>query len=357
MQKSRIKKSIALTTCSLFGVLILTGVLPTHNREVSAATVDYTQSERGNAPSSTLPVPPGYRCVPQPTGMQGNLKVINWAGFTGAVSYTFDDSNSSQLDNFPAINALGVPMSWYLLTSKTESASCIWKQAIKSGHEIGNHTDTHPEIASESDIDKCTAFIQHHFGITPLTIAAPYGDLSYVDPSKPRFLFNRGVWGGSIAPYDDTVDPYNLLCTTPETNATASDLTNIVNTARSAGNWQILLFHGFNGGTDTPYHPLDVDQFIANVKEVKAWGDMWMDSVINIGSYWLAQMLFSSLTPTISGRNIEYQWKLPAHFPSGKSLRVTVTGGTLKQNNKVLKWDSHGYYEISLDAGSLTITP
>ena len=47
----------------------------------------------------------------------------------------------------------------------------------------------------------------------------------------------------------------------------------------------------------------------------------------------------------------------PANFPPGKYLRVTVTGGHVSQNGQQLAWDTHGYYEISLDEGSLTVGP
>ena len=47
----------------------------------------------------------------------------------------------------------------------------------------------------------------------------------------------------------------------------------------------------------------------------------------------------------------------PAHFPPGKYLRVTVSGGTLTQAGSTLAWDDHGFYEVSLDAGTLTLSP
>ena len=37
-------------------------------------------------------------------------------------------------------------------------------------------------------------------------------------------------------------------------------------------------------------------------------------------------------------------------------VRVTTNGGTLKQGSTILPWDDHGYYEVSLDAGSLTLS-
>jgi hypothetical protein len=44
-------------------------------------------------------------------------------------------------------------------------------------------------------------------------------------------------------------------------------------------------------------------------------------------------------------------------FPAGKFLRVTVDGGTLSQSGVIVPWDDHGYYEIALDAGSVTLSP
>jgi hypothetical protein len=48
---------------------------------------------------------------------------------------------------------------------------------------------------------------------------------------------------------------------------------------------------------------------------------------------------------------------LPPNFPPGKYLRVTVDGGTLTQHGVSLPWVTHGYYEVALDAGSLTWSP
>jgi peptidoglycan/xylan/chitin deacetylase (PgdA/CDA1 family) len=309
----------------------------------------------GPVVSSGLPVPSGSNNVSRPSGVAGNLKVINWAGFKGAVSYTFDDANSSQINNYSTLNALGVPFTFYLWTNKSEASNNIWAQAVKDGHELGNHTRSHAYNGTASDVDAATTFIKQHFGVTPLTMAAPYGDSSYISLAQSRFLLNRGVSGGSIAP-NGSSDPFNLPCCIPATGASASAMTSTVSSARNAGNWQIFCIHGFSGGTDGAYQPIDINQFTSHVAAVKAFGDIWIDSAVNVGAYWRAQKLFASITPTTSGSDIVYKWTLPANFPSGKFLRVTVNGGTLKQNNQALNWNSHGYYEVALDAGSLAIS-
>lgn len=313
-------------------------------------------STSGPVVSSDLPVPPGNNNVPRPSGTAGGLKVLNWAGFKGAVSYTFDDANSSQINNYTALNNLGVPFTFYLWTNKSEASNNIWAQALRDGHELGNHTHSHQQNGTGSDIDIATSFIQQRFGVKPLTMAAPYGDQSYVSLAQSRFMLNRGVGGGSIAP-NGNADPFNLPCYIPPTGAQASNMNSVVSSARNAGNWQIFCIHGFTGGNDGAYQPFELSQFISHVNTVKSFGDMWIDTALNIGAYWRAQKLFASLTPTKSGNDIIYRWNLPTNFPSGKFLRVIVNGGTLKQNNQILNWDSHGYYEIALDAGSLTISP
>jgi hypothetical protein len=36
-------------------------------------------------------------------------------------------------------------------------------------------------------------------------------------------------------------------------------------------------------------------------------------------------------------------------------VRITTTGGTVTQKGETIAWDDHGYYQISLDAGEVTI--
>jgi hypothetical protein len=77
---------------------------------------------------------------------------------------------------------------------------------------------------------------------------------------------------------------------------------------------------------------------------------------VPVGAYWRGGKVLSSVAPTKAGGSQTWTWTLPAHFPTGRFLRVKVDGGTLAQRGKPLTWDSHGYYQIALDAGSLTLT-
>jgi hypothetical protein len=82
-----------------------------------------------------------------------------------------------------------------------------------------------------------------------------------------------------------------------------------------------------------------------------------MDSMVNIGAYWMGQKLLTEASEETSGDDTVWTWTLPDHFPPGKYVRVTVDGGTPSQEGKALPWSSHGYYEVALDPGTLTLSP
>jgi hypothetical protein len=119
-----------------------------------------------------------------------------------------------------------------------------------------------------------------------------------------------------------------------------------------------VLVHGFAGGNDGAYQPVSIGEFMAAVNHARSLGDVWIDSVVNVGAYWRAQKMFAGIAPTVSGNSKTWTWTLPAHFPPGKVLRVRIDGGTLTQpGGRTLTWDDRGYYEVALDAGSLTLSP
>lgn len=332
---------------------------------VTACAMTLFGTPRSSTAQSTLPVPPVKR-VPKPSGPVGGLKVLDWAGFKSAVTFTFDDSLSSQIDNYPQLQATGVHMTFFLVGGNNPD-SPVWARAAKDGHELGNHTQHHCRSNAtgcawgayagslEAEYDQCTQLIEQKDGVPDVwTTASPYGDTGFDQVAATRFFLNRGVRGGQIAPNDNS-DAFNLpthVASAGETSATSS---NYIDTAEAAGKWQIFLYHSMGG--DNGYAPVNVDDVVGTIRHAQSLHDVWIDTMVNVGAYWAGQKAVTNATARQAGNTTILTWTLPAHFPPGKYIRVTVTGGTLQQGGHALAWNDGGYYEVALDARSLTIAP
>jgi peptidoglycan/xylan/chitin deacetylase (PgdA/CDA1 family) len=304
-----------------------------------------------------LPVPPTTG-VARPSGAVGGLRVLDWAGFSAAITYTFDDANTSQISNYDALQALGVPFTFYLWTSRPGATSNVWRTAVTDGHELGNHTQSHLQGSSPglaADTDAAELFIQNTFGVAAYTMAAPYGASQYVDIARTRYLLNRGINDTMVMP-TGTTDRLSVPTVIPPQGADAEELNRHTDAARSSGGWKSILIHGFTGDGGA-YQPVDFAEFVASVEYTKAFGDVWIGTLLDIGTYWVAQRAIRETAPVVEGSSTTWNWVLPDHFPPNRTVRVTVTGGTLLQVGVPLTWDEHGYYEVALDAGSLTLSP
>ena len=62
-----------------------------------------------------------------------------------AVSLSFDDARMSQVDAGTALlDQYGIKATFFVVPSSVEKRLDGWKKAVANGHEIGNHTLTHP---------------------------------------------------------------------------------------------------------------------------------------------------------------------------------------------------------------------
>src|SRR5262249_47536036 len=131
----------------------------------------------------------------------------------------------------------------------------------------------------------------------------------------------------------------------------------VIDSAHTAGSWVIMLIHTITPTAQNWYAPVAVTALTDSIAHAQSLGDVWVDSMANVGAYWRGQKLLTAATPSASGSSQTWTWTLPAHFPPGQYLRVTVDGGTPSQGGGALAWNDHGYYEVALDAGSLTLAP
>jgi hypothetical protein len=239
------------------------------------------------------------------------LKDFVWPeGKKAALSLTFDDARLSQIDTgMPIFAKYKVRATFYVSPDNLEQRVDGWKQAVQDGHEIGNHTMTHPctgnyafskENALEDltlekmarEIDGANELISKFLGIKPVSFAYPCCQTfvgrgkdvkSYVPLVAERFLFGR--LGLSEAANDPTVcDPVQLLCTGSD-GLSFDELKALVDQAVEDRRWLILGGHEIGpGGYQTTLAPAleKLCQYAQNPQT-----GIWIDTVGSIGQYLL----------------------------------------------------------------------
>jgi len=172
----------------------------------SVASADYT-FDSNYQPDSGLPKPP--TSVDLRVGSvktPGGLKVVDWAGFRAAVTYTFDDA--AQADEYPELQATGQRMTFFLTCGWNHDPS-LWLQAARDGQEIGNHTQHQCSadgancgagpwaVSIEAEYDECTERLKQAYGLDNIwTTAAPYGDTGYDEVAAAQCGYaDTAQWG------------------------------------------------------------------------------------------------------------------------------------------------------------------
>jgi peptidoglycan/xylan/chitin deacetylase (PgdA/CDA1 family) len=236
------------------------------------------------------------------------------------VSLCFDDGKPSQYQlALPALRRHGFRASFYLMTGRLEAASprvrgdilARWRELVVDGHEIGNHTRTHPCSANFAwiqkpargledlsiddmrvEIDEAQRFLEQAFGIRPRTFAYPCGQTfvgrglsqkSYVPLVASAFLVGRGFNAeGPALPLRCDLSCVPALSMD---NKDAASLRMLVDAAMEGGHWLILVGHSIaerNGPYTT--HIGALNELLTYLKETH----VWVDTVERIGSH-LAQ--------------------------------------------------------------------
>lgn len=362
---------------------VVTGCIgTTTNAQMSAPAGNHARNDSAISAASSAPVATtasdspcglpnvGASGVARPSGKAENLKVLDWAGFEAAVSWSYDDAQPSHIEHYAELQATGIRQTFYLSTGdgNKDNLGALWAQAVRDGHELGNHTAHHCHAnglgcsfgawagSIGAELDQCTAFITQNYPQKSVwTAASPFGDVGYDAQTQSRFLLNRGVKGGMVGPNDST-DPSELPCHMAASGESSDSFNKVIMESKLAGKWVIMVIHSVNPTQATWYNPVELAAITSSIATTKEFGTVWQDSVVNVGAYWMGQKAFMAGTTKSDGASLTRTWRLPKTFPSGKCLRVTADGGVVTQNGKEIAWNDHGYYEIALDVGALTFS-
>ena len=175
----------------------------------------------------------------------------------GMVTLSFDDGWLSTYQNgIPILNAAGLKSTQYIVNNFLGTpdydtvADVLAMQA--SGHEIGSHTLTHPDLLTLSEAQMRQEITQSRAGLLTLglspvkTFAFPYGnynDLALQIVKESGFTSSRTANPVDSGYNYKNSDPFLLKNFSVETTTTMTDVKNWVDTAIANKTWAILVMH------------------------------------------------------------------------------------------------------------------
>lgn len=228
-----------------------------------------------------------------------------------AISLTFDDSLLSHLEHAaPILDRHGLRGTFFVLPepgSLFEQHIHGWRKVRETGHELGNHTVSHPcsgkhpfvpaDRALEGwtlericdDIDQATRrLVELVPGVGPMSFAYPCGEsfvgagpayTSYEPEVARRFVAARGVAWAINDPLRCNL--HNLGSWVVQ-NITAEQMISLVRETAEAGGWGIFCFHGIGG----EHLPVSVEALEGLARYLRDHQDqIWIDTVVAIGTY------------------------------------------------------------------------
>lgn len=185
-----------------------------------------------------------------------------------AISLSFDDARESQvLVGTTLLDAYGVKATFFVVPSAVEKQLAGWKKAVASGHEIGNHSLTHPCARNfswsrdnalenytlkqmQNNLTACNQQLEELLHVKCDVFAYPCGQKyvgsgtntkSYVPLVAKMFVLGRG-WKDE-APNDPRFCNFAQLTGTEMDGKDFEDILVMINNAKENGLWLVLAGH------------------------------------------------------------------------------------------------------------------
>jgi len=152
---------------------------------------------------TTTPAP--ARSPAKPRASYNNIQTTE-----RVVAMTFDDGPHPELTPklLDMLKARNIKATFYVVGRNVDAYPEIMKRIVAEGHEVGNHTYTHPSLTKigrdgvKSQIDRSTAAIRKTAGVTPTNMRPPYGATNATLNRRMNDEFGLKVIMWSVDPQD-----------------------------------------------------------------------------------------------------------------------------------------------------------
>jgi peptidoglycan/xylan/chitin deacetylase (PgdA/CDA1 family) len=230
------------------------------------------------------------------------------SGKRAAISLSFDDARLSQIDlGIALLEKYGIKATFFVSPATVKERLPGWKKAVSLGHEIGNHSMSHPctanyEFSAQNalegytlarmakELDDANAEVERLLGVKPVTFAYPCGQKfvgrglevkSYVPLVAARFLVGRG--------YLDEAATDPNVCDLAQTMGvgfdalTSKQIMDLVTDATKSGRWLIFVGHEIGKPVGQTTDIIALEELLKFAQDPA--NGIWIDTVEAVGKY------------------------------------------------------------------------
>ena len=297
-----------------------------------------------------------------------DIKFLPWSNHIGALSFTFDDGDVSNITTaVPILNHYGVHATFFLVANQLSYIN-LWKSAFRNGHELGNHTFSHKLLLDLSCDELYHEIIDSHHKLshtfeTPVySFAYPYtlATQEAINVVKQKHICARtGKLNNYIIKPNSLPDWYQLESAIAFSNTPFSQYKQWIDNAISKNSWLTLQFHALEG-SESGYQPIPIALFV-KLLEYATKSNIWIAPYNTVCAYWQAQQILQNSVQSVCYKGQEVallQWKIPSFFPKGIMIQIKLNDSFrflhLSQGGKEIA-HKNGIYSISFDQSHLVI--
>jgi len=281
------------------------------------------------------------------------ITTVPWDGHPGAVSFTFDDCEISQLNNLGDYfeKNQDIKVTFFLTGGMNAGNQSKYFPMVEKGHEIGNHSKTHADLTSSNNLKgEITDYkydLEQRSGAEVVAFATPYcyyNDAVEAEIAKAHIV-NRNCQGATKYKWDEEPvwERISSDCYQGNTQQSKGNMSE----AKQKNAWTVQLNHGVDGaGFGYGITPSDM---ISIMDEAKAQG-LWRAPMGRVAAYYRAHFVIDKAESTSIEGGFKVTWKSPhSAMPKSVPLRVKIEGAdgkTVKQKGKEIQAESDGSYVI-----------
>ena len=283
----------------------------------------------------------------------GPITTVPWDGHPGAVSFTFDDCEISQLNNLGEYfeQNQDIKVTFFLTGGMNAGNQSKYFPMVEKGHEIGNHSKTHADLTSSNNLTgEITDYkydLEQRSKAEVVSFATPYcyyNDAVEAEIAKAHIV-NRNCQGATKYKWDEEPvwERISSDCYQGNTQQSKGNMSE----AKQKNAWTVQLNHGVDGaGFGYGITPSDM---ISIMDEAKAQG-LWRAPMGRVAAYYRAHFVIDKAAATDVDGGFKVTWTSPhPAMPKSVPLRVKIEGAegkTVKQKGKEIEAESDGSFVI-----------